>query len=415
VRLALPGEEITIFPEEEKKNYLVGKLLSIEHRSDARVTAPCPYFGECGGCDLQHAGYAEQLHLKTEIVRDLLSRQIPEQFRHTALEAVRPALPAPRVLNYRQRIRLQVDKAGRCGFRKFHSHDIVPIKACLIAGEELNEVLARLFTQPAFNRLLANTTEIELLWNPASAKVTALFHLIRKPRPADRGCAGELCETISLLERVFFRGPDFSQVAAAPANCGNSMAITYPNMRTPQATLTLRWEVGGFCQVNLDQNRNLVDLAVDLADVHETETVLDLFCGMGNFSIPLAARAKSLLGIEGQGAAIRSARANSDAAGLNNTAFRKSPIHDACDELAASGESFDCLLVDPPRQGIPGLAEILHTLCRRRMVYISCDPATLCRDLSDLCPAGFTIKAIQPVDMFPQTHHIETVVLLEKN
>ncbi len=177
----------------------------------------------------------------------------------------------------------------------------------------------------------------------------------------------------------------------------------------------MEWEVGGFCQVNLEQNRNLVDLVCKYAAVQPEETVLDLFCGAGNFSLPLAATARTLVGIEGQGAAIRSARRNSENAGFANTTFFKQPIQKACLELTAAGKRFDLLVIDPPREGIPGLATMVGGLCRNRLVYISCDPATLGRDLADLTSAGFRIAAIQPVDMFPQTHHIETVVLLEKH
>ena len=135
---------------------------------------------------------------------------------------------------------------------------------------------------------------------------------------------------------------------------------------------------------------------------------------MGNFSIPMAMTAKSVAGFEGQGSAIRSAKHNAQLAKLKNTRFSKRPIHRACEELLATGAFFDCVVLDPPRQGAPGLAESIGQICKKRLVYISCDPATLCRDLSDFSQHGFTITAIQPVDMFPQTHHIETVVLLEK-
>ncbi len=125
-------------------------------------------------------------------------------------------------------------------------------------------------------------------------------------------------------------------------------------------------------------------------------------------------QAKAVFGIEGQGSAIRRAKKNALNGRLSNTRFLKSSVHEACIELAEKGEHFDCVLIDPPRQGAPGLAGRLATVTTKRLVYISCDPATLCRDLADLTDEGFTISKIQPVDMFPQTHHIETVVLLEK-
>ncbi len=166
--------------------------------------------------------------------------------------------------------------------------------------------------------------------------------------------------------------------------------------------------------MNLAQNKILIETVLDFSQTEKTETVLDLYCGMGNFSIPLAMSSKEVLGIEGQGSAIRSAKENAFNAGLTNTRFMKKPVDVACKELAERGEHFDCVVIDPPRQGALGLAGYLATIASRRLVYISCDPATLCRDLADLTNEGFSIKRIQPIDMFPQTHHIETVVLLEK-
>jgi 23S rRNA (uracil1939-C5)-methyltransferase len=411
----LPGETVTITEQEDKKTYILGKVISIDQQSATRITAPCQYYAQCGGCDLQHAAYPEQLHLKTEIVADLLSSQNINIGSDNKSHGVNPALPSPQTLNYRQRIRLWVDRDGRCGFRQFRSHNIIPIQRCIIAKESINNVLAALIPRQPFNRLLSHTTELELLWNPKSNNITAIFHQQRKPRPADFTSAQELCDAISVLERIYFSGEKFPLTCGAPADSANTMTIEYAQFHENDSALCLSWEVGGFCQVNLEQNHNLIELVLEYAAVSSSETVLDLFCGSGNFSIPLAQRAASLLGIEGQGAAIRSARANSDSAGLDNTTFQKSPIHQSCESLCLEGASFDCLVVDPPRQGIPGLARQLYTLCRSRMVYISCDPATLCRDLADLQKAGFIIKTIQPVDMFPQTHHIETVVLLEKN
>ena len=192
------------------------------------------------------------------------------------------------------------------------------------------------------------------------------------------------------------------------------MSLYYPQLNSTSAPLALSWEVGGFCQVNIAQNTALIDAVVDFCNPVGHESVLDLFCGMGNFSIPLATRAEELTGYEGQGSAIRSAKANAATAGLSNTRFFKSPVHTACEKLAGKNAEFDCVVIDPPRQGAPELAPHLAAICRKRMVYISCDPATLCRDLTQLSNEGFRITGIQPIDMFPQTHHIETVVLLEK-
>ncbi len=414
VRYTLPGEQITISIEKEKKSYLIGKLLTVHRENTHRIAAPCPLYGICGGCDLQHAEYEEQLRIKNEIIQDLLSRQIQTDEGETVFP-VKPISPSPGTSSYRQRIRLVVKNGRSCGFRKHQSHEVVEVTKCYIAKSEINEVLGELSSNPLFSRMLAHCSELELLWNPASGSVSSLFHLTRKPRPTDFSNAKELIEAIPLLERVFFAGQMFPLVASSPASDDNTLGIVYPAAKGCFSKFVLNWEVGGFCQVNLDQNMNLLKIVCEMAAIQNHETVLDLYCGAGNFSIPLAQRAKSLVGIEGQGSAIRSAKANAALSALSNTSFHKQSIHTACEEREAAGESYDCLVIDPPRQGIPGLSDKLYALCRSRLVYISCDPATLCRDLSDLIYTGFSIVTIQPVDMFPQTHHIETVVLLEKN
>jgi 23S rRNA (uracil1939-C5)-methyltransferase len=223
------------------------------------------------------------------------------------------------------------------------------------------------------------------------------------------------------VERIFFVGTDFpitgpyyDEGKMDREGINNIFNVHYPLMAQINRPLDLSWEAGGFCQVNLEQNSRIIETVLEFCRVEKTETVLDLYCGMGNFSIPLAMGAKEVLGIEGQASAIRSAKYNAANAGLTNTRFLKSSAHNACVELAEKGEQFDCVLIDPPRQGAPGLAGHLAKITIKRLVYISCDPATLCRDLADLTDEGFTITKIQPLDMFPQTHHIETVVLLEK-
>jgi 23S rRNA (uracil1939-C5)-methyltransferase len=195
---------------------------------------------------------------------------------------------------------------------------------------------------------------------------------------------------------------------------GKALGISYPAFAGLPVDLQLSWEAGGFCQVNLRQNRILIETDLNYCRVTKGQRVIDLYCGMGNFAVPLALLGAEVLGIEGQGSAIRSAKNNARAAGLVHAHFQQSPIHSSCSDLLAKGARFDCLVIDPPRQGAPDLAGQLAALTDRRLVYISCDPATLCRDLANLIEHGFSIRKIQPIDMFPQTHHIETVVLLAK-
>jgi 23S rRNA (uracil1939-C5)-methyltransferase len=414
---ALPDEKVAITITEDKKQYLYATIAEIIEPHPARINPPCRWYGACGGCDLQHCDYNEQLRIKTAIIRDLILRRFPDT-QSDLLPQLGDILPSPARFGYRQRIRLQVDEKGRVGFLGFRSHRTIPVESCLVAADELNTVLAEMPRNSSCARILKNCRQVELLLNPGSSGVICLFHLTRRPRPTDIRHANELAGTIPLIERVFFCGADFPLAGPFGSETdaqSNTLQMVLPPQEKGDASITLGWEVGGFCQVNLQQNPRLIGHVLRECSLSSGDSVLDLFCGMGNFSIPMACRAASLLGIEGQGSAIRSARENSAKAGLTNATFEKAPIHDTCQKLVREGRIFDCVVLDPPRQGVPDLSRELAALAGRNLVYISCDPATLVRDLFTLTRHGLAIRHIQPVDMFPQTHHIETVVLLEKN
>jgi 23S rRNA (uracil1939-C5)-methyltransferase len=419
VRYALPNEDVIITIEDVKKNYLFGKVQQILQEHSGRITPPCKYYGQCGGCNLQHCDYHTQLTIKKGIVEDLLGRQSQEAVRNS-IHLLAPPVPSPSAFGYRQRVRLQVGKRGVIGFHRYHSHDIIPIDICLLAGEAINKTIAALQNHDDGHRLCELSTEVELQLNPQTGKTVCIFNFSRKIRPADVKSARIFCRDVDEVERVFFVGSDFP-ITGPYCDKGeenkalnNTFNVHYPNIIQLSRYLNFSWEVGGFCQVNLAQNKALIETVLEFCQVDKNETILDLYCGMGNFSIPLAMAAKEVLGIEGQGSAIRSAQENAFNAALTNTRFLKKSVDNACQELAEKGEHFDCVVIDPPRLGALGLAGHLAKITSKRLVYISCDPATLCRDLADLTNAGFTIKKIQPIDMFPQTHHIETVVLLDR-
>lgn len=420
VRHVLPDETVIITTEETKKNHLFGKVEQILTEHPARIIPPCKYYGRCGGCDLQHCDYDSQLTIKHGIVEDLLRRQSHKAVGES-INLLAAPIPSPFAFAYRQRIRLQVGDRGVVGFHRFRSHDIISIDKCLLAGESLNNSLTALQNHEDGHRLCELSTEVELQLNPQTGKTVCIFHFSRKVRPADAQSAQRFCRDAREVERIFFIGTDFPITGPYCENSGedrakmdNIFTVHYPTITKVDRPIDLSWEAGGFCQVNLEQNRQLIETVIEFCQIEPTETILDLYCGMGNFSIPFAMAAKEVFGIEGQGSAIRSAKNNAARVGLANTRFLKSSVHSACIELAEQGALFDCVLIDPPRQGAPGLASQLATITSKRLVYISCDPATLCRDLADLTDQGFTICKIQPIDMFPQTHHIETVVLLEK-
>ena len=412
VKNALPGEHISCNITQEKKQYTLAKIKNVIKPHPERICPPCPYIKECGGCNLQHASYTLQKEIKTDIVKDILQRSGVQPLEQAA-QLVEPCKASSAEFHYRQRIRLHIDSIGNLGFLKRKSDEIIPIKNCLLAEPAINNVLENLNTNLDFEELAEKTTQLQLLFNPHSNLVILVLSFTRKPRPADIKRAERLVSKLQLIENIYFQGTDFplSSPIGKEKNPGKNLKHTFT---VNEKTINLCWEVGGFCQVNLEQNITMIQTALEFADIQKNEELLDLYCGMGNFSIPFAFKCKSVTGYEGQGAAIRAAKANSENNNLSNTSFYKKTVHKACEELLSTGRTFDCTIIDPPRQGAPALARQLTALTTSRIIYISCDPATLCRDLGGLVEHGFTVEKIQPIDMFPQTHHIETIVLLRK-
>ncbi|MEE4137269.1 MAG: class I SAM-dependent RNA methyltransferase [Desulforhopalus sp.] len=411
VRHALPGETARVTITASRKGLLFGQIDHLLSNHPERIPPPCRYYLRCGGCDLQHVSYPSQLALKKELLSELLERST------IALPAPQDLLPSPDQFGYRQRLRLQVDGGGQLGFHRHQSHAVVAVSGCLLAGKSLNHTLTALQDHAAARRMFSQTTALELLLNPCTDRVAAIFHYRRRPRPADLQAAQRLTRDIAECERIFFQGDGWPLTAGGSPSGGQSpfrLEVNYPKIGDTGRDLNLRWEAGGFCQVNLGLNRRLIETVLTFAAAAPGQRLLDLFCGMGNFAIPSGLAGATVLGCEGQGAAIRAATDNARRAGLELVTFRKGAVHQACRQLAEAGERFDCTVLDPPRAGAPQLAPILAELCRDRLVYISCDPATLTRDLEALVGQGFSVRRIQPLDMFPQTHHLETVVLLRR-
>ena len=415
VQFGLPGENVIVTTQEFKKNYLLGKVHQIEKNHPARIPPPCQYYGVCGGCNLQHCDYTAQITFKKDILVDLLLRQNVMEAEDID-KTVCNVIGSPEPFHYRQRIRLQVKDDDKLGFNRFRSHDIIEIDQCLLAKPSINATITALKECEQAHTLFALSKELELQQNPATDKVSCLFNFSRKPRPSDLKAAATLCSEIDTIDRIFFTGENFPIVGpiSADEEANNFLTVHYPEIKGMQNPLDLSWEAGGFCQVNLEQNKSMIETVLDFCHIEPGNSVLDLYCGMGNFAIPVSTIAASVFGIEGQGSSIRCAKHNAVTAQAGNTSFKKQPVHIGCEALIEKGERFDCIIIDPPRQGAPELASQLGRLCTNRLVYISCDPATLCRDLKSLTKEGFSIKLIQPLDMFPQTHHIETVVLMEK-
>ncbi len=323
-------------------------------------------------------------------------------------------LAAPFFFNYRQRIRLQINSKGECGFLLRHSHRIVPTNHCLLARQELNQLLASLADYTNLRHLLSLSSSLELLLSPEGKRIFLIFHFLRKPRSTDIKAAGEGAVELKNVGGIVLQVEGRGSFGPFGADQDASPLLNLQLKLEGGHKIYFRFEPGVFCQVNLAQNEQLVNLLLDWAAVQKNERVLDLFCGMGNFSLPLAIFAREVLGMDLQRAAIRSAAANAGEFRLKNCRFERLAAIEGAKQCLARQQRFDLVLLDPPRAGCRAAIPAILDLSPARIIYISCDPATLCRDLGMLTDNGYQIKRIKMVDMFPQTHHIETITMLIK-
>lgn len=406
----LPGEEVVAAPVEDKKSFVQARLLEVVSPSPWRVTPPCPHYGRCGGCDFQHVHPARQAELKDRMLREQLERS--GFFPRLSL-LLEPPVPSPASFRYRQRIRLHLDQNGRPGFLRQQSHQVEPVAHCLLARPELNDVLSCLVAWPLLRKIAPVIAELELLFSPEDGKVVLLLHLTRTLRPAEKKVTRAMVGLHASIKHVLVFAAGHGLVDSF---CGDEEGRTQPLLlfshAVPGGTQRMTVEPGGFCQVNPAQNEQLIALLCDWARIDGNSRVLDLFCGMGNFSLPLALRAGSVTGMDLQRSAIRSAVRNAAANGIDNCAFAQNSALEGAGQLVAAGARFDLILLDPPRQGCAEIIPLLPALAAGQIVYISCDPATLCRDLLLLEKEGYEVETMRMVDMFPQTHHLETIVSL---
>jgi 23S rRNA (uracil1939-C5)-methyltransferase len=357
------------------------RVCAVLEASPDRVPAPCPVFGECGGCQLQHLGYERQLDWKTERVAALLR------------EAGLVGAPVARAIGceapwgYRNHMRFSVDRAGRVGLTARGSHRVIPLRACPIA-------------HPLINRALEALSDAALPRPQALVRCgAATGQVLIQPTPdADLhvrlAAAGLDLRTEDLTEEL---------CVASPEDIGEQ--------HTHVAAFRIR--PSSFFQTNTAQANRMATLALAGLPAGPEVTLVDAYCGVGTFAALMAPRAGRVLAIEESASAVRDARWN--LRDLPNVAIVQARVEEALPGIA---ERLDGLVIDPPRAGCGRpVLDALATRRVQRVVYISCDPATLARDLAYLCreAGAYRIVRVQPLDMFPQTAHIETIVTLEAN
>jgi len=400
VPLTAPGDQIRCRIVQDRKRYAEAEMIELLAAAPQRREPPCPVFGDCGGCQWQHLPYGEQCNWKERIFAETLQRQAKIE-----ASVLRPLVPAPDEWGYRSRVQFkcrQTEAGFVMGFYRRGTHYVIDVASCPIAAPRLNEVLA------LFRRWLPDSSCPHLVPQvdmevDDEGRVRVTVHALGKAAAALAEYLRPLAEQagISLFMQCG-RKETLLRV------CGEEALHILP---LGAGSLRLAYGAGGFAQVNLEQNRQLVREVCSAAALTGREKVLDLFCGMGNFSLPLALQAGEVVGIENYAPAIRQAELNARANGLKHTRFQSRPAEAAIRDVAAA-KAFDLVVLDPPRTGAYEVVRELVRLRPPRIIYVSCDPPTLARDLVPLLHGGYEVVSSRPFDLFPQTYHTESVTVL---
>ena len=411
---AIRGETCDVLVMKVLKNAAFGKIAALAEPSPARRQPDCPYYGRCGGCDFRHMSYEEELWAKRARVQDALTRI------GGAEVTVEEILGAEQPLHYRNKSIYPISPAGEVGFYRARSHQVVHVEHCLIQKPEadalaqaVRDYIARFQVEP---------------YNEATGR-GLLRHLYVRT-----SCRGE---SLACLLVNGSRLPHEQELvdmlrAAAPGVCGvvlgentrRGNAILGDRYRTlwgrdyltdTLCGLELRLSVPSFYQVNHDQAQRLYEKALEYAGLTGRELAVDLYCGAGTITQVLARRARHVIGGEIVPEAIRDAEDSARRNGVENVEFLCGDASRLAAELRQRGLRPDVICVDPPRKGLaPDVVEAAASMTPGRIVYVSCDPATLARDVARFAPLGYCPVRACAVDLFPGTAHVETVCLLSK-
>lgn len=414
---ALPREQVRVKVVKVKKQYGYGKLLEILAASPDRTEPACPVYGRCGGCQLQHLDYAAQLHWKRQQVIDAL-----ERIGGLSSVPVHPTIGMERPWQYRNKAQVPVGlQDGRVvtGFYAPRSHRIVPFQQCGIQ-HPVAEMVLRIVRQWAEQRRIAIYDEerhtgllrhVVVRTGFATGEVMVILVTNGERLPHVRELTERLRQAVPGLASVVqnIQPERTNVILGARSNVLWGRDVIYDELDGVRFAISAR----SFYQVNPVQTEVLYAKALEYADLSGRETVIDAYCGIGTISLFLARRAQRVYGVEVVPEAVEDARRNAALNGMDNVTFVAGEAETIIPQWAEEGMRADVIVVDPPRKGCDQrLLDAILTMAPRRLVYVSCNPATLARDLKYLAAHGYAVQEAQPVDMFPQTVHVECVTSL---
>ncbi len=407
VSCATPGDRLLVSLKKIKASYAEGSIKAVLRPSSDRVTPKCKFFGHCGGCQWLSTAYERQLVEKEALVRAFLRRLLDK----TVVETISPS-PSP--VAYRHKGTFHVKPSGggiRSGFYQASSHKVTNLDLCLLFDKAFNELYGDLRRALRFEAAAVGLGGFVIVQSEEGSEF--VVHLRFRPGYSRAEVEG-LAKTVSGLG---FRG-----VVATPSGFPERELAKEGELRTAYRLkdlsggrdLILRADPRSFTQSNYPLNRILVETAFDWLSLSGNERLLDLYAGIGNFTLPLSKACSTVVAVESSPLALGDAGDNAAANNADNVSHLEGDAVRRTGELVERGEIFDAVILDPPRDGAGALIGTLSLLHPKRILYVSCNLPTLARDLEELARTGYTLERLRPFDLFPQTYGVETLCLLRK-
>ncbi|WP_339998403.1 23S rRNA (uracil(1939)-C(5))-methyltransferase RlmD [Priestia aryabhattai] len=418
VQNALPGESGQVKVIKVKKGYAFGKLIKHHTISEQRVEAPCPVYKQCGGCQLQHVSYEGQLQFKQKQVKDVMARigHLPDVPVHSTLGMNDP---------WRYRNKAQVPVAERegglvAGFYQQRSHDIINMDACLIQQQANDDVVQAVKSICEKHEVSAYQEQkhkgtlrhIMARYGLVTGEIMVVIVTRTAELPNKKRIIEDIIEAVPNVKSIV------QNVNSKRTNVilGNQTNVLWGEEYIYDYIGDVKFAISAksFYQVNPEQTKVLYDKALEYADLTGEETVIDAYCGIGTISLFLAQKAKKVYGVEIVPEAIEDAKRNAELNGIHNAEFAVGEAEVVIPNWYKQGIKADVIVVDPPRKGCDeALLNTIIDMKPKKVVYVSCGPATLARDLAILEKGGYETVEVQPVDMFPHTTHVENVAVLK--
>lgn len=399
---ALPGEEVEFVYTESKKDYAEGKTVKVLTRSEKRVEPGCPHYGICGGCSFQHVEAAEQIKIKEDLLIEQFRRlgklDIPELW---------PALAGPH-WGYRRKARMGVKYVSKkdrvlVGFRERRHQFLAEIDSCRVMHPLVGNRLIELGEMIASLSIREKIPQIEVAIGDDQCVLA--FRTLEPASEADKAIMREFGRAHGISMCLQPKGPD--TITPIP---GDPEVI--PRYALPDQGVTFNFRPAMFTQVNYEINRQMVNRALEALDLKPEDSVLDLFCGLGNFTLPLATRAGHVTGVEGDLPLVNHARDNAVFNNIGNVEFHVADLCKSIGDQPWVQRRYDKVLLDPSRAGASDVLPYIKNWQPERIVYVSCNPSTLARDAGILVnELGYKLVKAGVMDMFPQTSHVESIAL----